>query len=139
VIRYDALGTAGAVSDAVVANIDLAPTIAGLTGVSAPGVDGISLEAILRNPSSTLAREGIVLEHLAKRNDVVPTYCGFRTATYSYVRYATSEEELYDLRNDPDQLQNSVTAVDARSMLEVLRRTTRRQCTPPDDGFSWEP
>jgi len=137
VIRYDALGTAGAVNDAVVANIDLAPTIAALTGVSTQGADGISLETILRNPSSTPAREGIVLEHLAKRNDVIPTYCGFRTATYSYVRYASGEEELYDLARDPDQLRNAASVVSERRTLESLRRTTRTRCTPPDDTFSW--
>lgn len=47
----------------IVANIDLAPTIAEWAGVSAPdSVDGLSMVPILKDPSSTW-RKDILFEH----------------------------------------------------------------------------
>ena len=137
VVRYDALGMAGGSSDSLVANIDLAPTIAALAGVTASGADGISLEPILRDPSAARGREGVILEHLAKRNDVIPTYCGFRTARHVYVRYATGEEELYDLRNDPDQLRNVASEPGSGPLIDTMRSRIQPRCRPPDPAFSW--
>jgi hypothetical protein len=102
-------------------------------------VDGTSLERILRDPSAGLPRDGVLLESLAKHTDVIPTYCGFRTERHVYVRYSTGEEELYDLRQDPDQLQNRASDPRERMALEALRAKARARCVPPDDAFRWGP
>jgi N-acetylglucosamine-6-sulfatase len=136
VIRYDAIGRPGS-NDDVVANVDLAPTIAALTGVTAPPMDGTSLVRLLRDPAESLARDGVLLEYLSKDGDQVPTYCGFRSGSHSYVRYATSEEELYDIRRDPDQLRNIAADAASRDLLERLRARVQTGCDPPDAAFDW--
>ena len=140
VIRYDGLGTQVDVrSRALVANIDIAPTIAALTGTTLRRPDGVSLVPQLRDPSAPMARQGVLLEHMAKENDRVPSYCGLRAPRHTYVRYATGEEELYNLDRDPYQLQDRSDRASARDTLRELRRTTRSLCGagPPDPAFSW--
>jgi len=141
VIRYDALETPADVrSSALVANIDIAPTIAALTGVTLRRPDGVSLVPQLRDPRAAMARQGVLLEHLAKKNDRVPSYCGLRTTRHTYVRYATGEEELYNLDRDQFQLANRSDRASAKDALRKLRHLTRSLCGagPPDPAFRWE-
>ena len=42
----------------------------------------------------------------------IPDYRGLRTMNYSYIEYVTGEKELYDLNNDPFQLQNIAYSAD---------------------------
>ena len=45
-----------------------------------------------------------------------------RTDRYLYVEYASREQELYDLRRDPDQLEN---LADEPAMAPVVRKLAR--------------
>ena len=93
----------------IVANIDLAPTIAEWAGVSAPDtVDGISMVPILEDPSFTW-RKDILFEHWPTEEGVgsmIPEFYSIRTMEWKYTEYSTDEVELYDLVNDPYELQN---------------------------------
>jgi N-acetylglucosamine-6-sulfatase len=97
-----------------VANIDLAPTIAALTGVRPRRtMDGISLVPVLKRhknpPKRALAIEAPrpLFEGAIPNNAWDRPYAGVRTQRYTYVVYTeTSEEELYDRRTDPFELQN---------------------------------
>jgi N-acetylglucosamine-6-sulfatase len=139
VIRYDP-ETSGTDNSALALNIDLAPTIGDLTRVPVPGTDGESLLPLL-DGSEGGVRDSFLLEHL--RSDRAgdrpdpPTYCGLRTKLALFVRYRTGEEEFYDLRHDPYQLEN--LAADARWQRRVrdLRGRTRAMCRPVPPGFSW--
>jgi hypothetical protein len=81
----------------------------------------------------------VLLEHLAKDDDAVPSYCGVRTRTHTFVHYATGEEELYDLARDPWQLQDRSRRSSSRTTLDLLRALTRSLCGegPPDPTFDW--
>ncbi|MEX0985121.1 MAG: sulfatase [Actinomycetota bacterium] len=124
VMRLDREGTAGASTPAMVLNTDLAPTIVDAAGVDAAASDGQSLMPLLRDPSGP-GRAAIVLEHMRGTNPV-PTYCGVRTTEAKFVRYATGEEELFDLRADPFELRNIATTSPERdrmaSMLDAMCR-----------------
>jgi len=93
----------------LVANIDLAPTIAQWTGASVPdGVDGVSMKSLLENPSSVW-RDDILLEHWPTEEGVgsiIPQFYSVRTLEWKYTEYSTGETELYDLVNDPYELEN---------------------------------
>jgi arylsulfatase A-like enzyme len=52
----------------------------------------------------------------------IPAFRGIRTQDYSYVEYVTGEKELYDLRNDPYQLQNLASKADASLIAELTKR-----------------
>ncbi len=90
----------------LVGNVDLAPTILEAAG-GRPGriLDGRSMFPLLRDPGSELGRE-IVLENGHGANQI-PPYTGIRNDRFLFVRHkATGEQELYDLRKDPFELQN---------------------------------
>jgi arylsulfatase A-like enzyme len=109
--------------DHLVANIDLAPTIAQIAGVT-PGLkeDGRSLVPLLQDQGAPW-RESFVVEYLGHGghfDGFVAPFEGIRTRRYLYVRYGklkmkakgklvhypNGSEELYDLAQDPDELRN---------------------------------
>jgi N-acetylglucosamine-6-sulfatase len=122
-----------------VANIDLAPTLTALAGAK-PGrrMDGISLVPALKRhkrlPDRALAVEAPrpLFTGAIPNNAWDRPYEGVRTPGYTYVLWTeTSEEELYDRRNDPFQLQNvaqdpAYAAVKARLIARMHRLATCR-------------
>ncbi len=132
IVRADAVVGAGVrTDDHVVANIDLAPTIADAAGVDLPDADGNSLIPLLAGRSEAW-RRAVLIEHLRGTNPV-PTYCAVRTARYLFASYETGERELYDLDADPFQLQNlagTTPGLEAR-----LGTTLKGLCDPPPPGF----
>jgi N-acetylglucosamine-6-sulfatase len=120
------------VSDQV-SNVDLASTILAATGVS-PGrpQDGRSLLPLLRGTASWAGRT-VLLEGGPPGS--VTDYEGLRSTSYSYVEWADGERELYDLKRDPDQLQNEAgnaaygsTVADLSARLARLRACTGASC-----------
>jgi N-acetylglucosamine-6-sulfatase len=98
-------------------NIDLAPTIAELTGVTVPTfVDGRSLVPLL-GQAGTPWRRAVLVEAFGRdeRFGVLeigdepnnPPFRALRLQDRVYIEYPdTGEREMYDLRTDPLQLQN---------------------------------
>lgn len=96
--------TQGRLDDHLVANIDLAPTIAAILGaeVGEP-VDGRSWLPLLDGAEAGW-RDELILEQW--REDPEKRWVGLRTPIHKYVRYDNGDEELYDLIADPDELKN---------------------------------
>ena len=91
----------------VVANIDLAPTIASVTGIT-PGLtpDGISL--VPYATSGTYRNTRAVL--LENSPDNPNTFNAVRTSKWVYSALGSGEEELYNIRRDPLQLKSKHAA-----------------------------
>jgi len=88
----------GAVSDALVELIDVAPTICELAGLPPwENIDGRSVAPILRGQSQR-HRDDIIF--------ALREFCGMRTDRWKLVRNYNAAPELYDLRNDPQELRN---------------------------------
>ena len=141
VVRYDGLVAKPRVDSHLVANIDLAPTIAELGGTRAADAEGRSLVSLMR--SSTAGwRSSLLIEHLssgpARLVKPIPTYCSVRTINSKYVAYSTHEEELYDLERDPYELENRASDPAYRDWLLALRKDLKAQCVPPPPGFTTE-
>lgn len=99
-------GIAGRTEDALVSNVDLAPTLADLAGVPTPEVDGESLAPIISGFSTSLRRP-ILMHNVDTAEHVsAPSYRGIRTHGWKLIAYADGERELYDLRSDPHELRN---------------------------------
>ncbi len=96
---------AGAHSNALVGNVDLAPTLIGLSGATpTKPVDGRSLLPYAENPRRSSNRP-ILLEANTKDDPSLGIpYTGIRTDRYKYVRYRDGEQELYDLKRDPREM-----------------------------------
>ncbi len=90
--------------EALVGNVDIAPTIAEIAGVAPPEVDGQSLAPLLEGTATSLHRP-ILLRHV-KYPRVAPSFWGLRTERWTYVTYGGGERELYDNESDPHQLRN---------------------------------
>ena len=133
-IRYDALISTPRTDSHLVVNVDWAQTFAEIGGVSAPGAEGTSLVPLLTNPNATWRTE-FLIEHV-QTGDPVPTYCGIRDTRYVYVRYATGEEELYDLSTDPYQMTNRATDPSLASVLAERRTRLQTLCNPPPPGLT---
>ncbi len=95
-------------------NADLAPTIVKLTGAKANlAMDGRSLVSAARHPRAERGRELSV-----ESTD----FTAIRTQRYVYGEYRNGEKELYDLAQDPYELQNDVTDPAYRQVKAVLAR-----------------
>jgi arylsulfatase A-like enzyme len=85
----------GEIDERVVANVDIAPTIAALAGVDLPRADGVSILDRTRDS------EVLVENRRGSRG-----YSGLRAADWLYVENASEEPELYDYSRDPYELDN---------------------------------
>jgi Sulfatase/RTX calcium-binding nonapeptide repeat (4 copies) len=132
VIRYDPLTRARARLEHFALNIDLAPTMADLAGVDAPGVDGRSLLPLLAGGGGLAWRRDFLVE--SGELPVAP-YCGVRTSRLIYTQYASGHEELYDLVRDPYQLENSADRPQHRRTLVGRRARVAELCSPPPPGL----
>ncbi|WP_308125708.1 sulfatase family protein [Nonomuraea ceibae] len=111
------------------ATVDLAPTFAELGGAEVPPfAEGRSLAPLLRGERPATRRRNVLVEFArpAKRSSAaqtpVPPYQALRTERHTYVRYATGEEQLYDLRTDPYQLHNLAADADPRLVARLRAR-----------------
>ena len=101
-IRYPRLVPQPYIENRIVANIDIAPTIYKLTGITVPGeIDGRSLIPLLTG--SQRWRNDILLEGWPNN-----PYAAVRTNRYVYVETEGDLSELYDLKFDPYQLNNKI-------------------------------
>lgn len=137
-------------------NVDLFPTFLAMAGTQATGVDGHSALGLLKGASArSWRRDAAFVEFTSHAGTTTgaatsagfsdpdapeppsagtrslnrnpPTYKALRTATETYVEYATGEVEYYDLEADPHQLRNGVADLpDARRAVlhEALARYT---------------
>ncbi|WP_049570029.1 sulfatase family protein [Nonomuraea sp. SBT364] len=127
------------------ATVDLAPTFAELGGAKVPSfAEGRSLVPLLRGERPARWRRNVLVEFArpAKRSSAaqtpVPPYQALRTERYTYVRYDTGEEQLYDLRADPYQLDNLAADADPalvarlRARLDGMRACSGESCRIAD-------
>lgn len=127
----------GKLQEAIVSNIDLAPTFAALAGVQLSGnADGRNIEYLLleKNTEKINWRNFAIIEHNRVTYDVndpdrqepedgkLPSYTALRFRDLLYVEYETGEICCYDAKKDPYELQNIAAGLPAaiRSKLHSL-------------------
>lgn len=81
----------------LVANVDIAPTIAALTGIDLPNADGFDLLSAGVRDFVPLSMPG---------NRLAPDGTGIRSSELLYMEYPSGEREFYDERKDPLELAN---------------------------------
>jgi arylsulfatase A-like enzyme len=98
---------AGQVRRQLVTNADLAPTILEAAGAVPAGrvPDGRSLFPLLRDRGLAWGRE-LLVEGAPGFQAVA--YAAIRNDRFVYAEHDNGERELYDLRSDPDQLENAI-------------------------------
>jgi arylsulfatase A-like enzyme len=96
---------AGTVDERLVANCDIAPTLAALGGARLGAASGQSL-------LSEDERSVVLLEN---RPAAAVPYRGLRSQRWLYVEWDSGERELYDYRNDPFELNNALAEWEGHS------------------------
>ena len=125
-IRYPAVVKAGTVRDEFALNIDLAPTLLELAGVSvSPSMEGRTLVALLKGVRTDW-RKSFLIEYYSDR--VFPRirqmgYKAVRNERWKYIHYFELEgmDELYDLKTDPYEMRNIIHQSGAAKALEELK------------------
>lgn len=126
VVSYPDKIPASRVDPNLVLNIDIAPTLMELAGIpQASTFDGQSFLPLLGDPTHEW-RDGFMIEQYQTDEDeggmtaLVPNYVGFRTAEWKYVEYVTGERELYDLLNDPFEMNNLASQSQYEQTMQML-------------------
>ncbi len=116
---------AGTKVEPMVANIDIAPTLLEAAGLRAPaGLDGRSFLPLAQGKAIAW-RDALLYEYFWERNlPMVPTLHALRTERYSYIHYygLWDLDELYDLRDDRQQLKNLIDSAAHQDVLQQLNR-----------------
>lgn len=111
----------------LVSHVDVLPTVLELAGAPRPSfLDGRSLVPLLHGSATTW-------RHALPQCYMRPNWGGpaqaVRTDRYSYHRYASGAEELYDLQVDPLQLQNRASRSAYAERKTKLRKLTNDLAT----------
>jgi N-acetylglucosamine-6-sulfatase len=134
----------GAVRDELVTNNDIAPTILELTGARASRpVDGRSLLPLLKGEEPDTWRTAILSE--SPGSGLRPAHRLVRTVDRAFIEWEGGFRELYDMAQDPHQLDNllapdrpsedgSVRSLEAR--LTALRSCEANTCVEAENGIS---
>jgi len=136
-VRYPKLINSSRVESRLVGNIDIAPTIYELAGIAQPDeVDGASLVPLLRNRPFTSWRDHLLLEGWPLGVAYVensPPFQAIRSDHYVYVETEGDISELYDVEEDPYQLNNQVKNEEYTAVVERLQAmlAEERESIPP--------
>ena len=119
--------------DELVMNVDLLPTLCELAGLPVPKrIHGRSLTPLLKG-KKVAWRDYVITEYYSKQKWVNPIRM-VRTKRWKYTRYRKWGEELYDLRNDPGELNNlahsDADAAIKRKLSHILDEWVKKTADP---------
>ena len=113
IVHWPGVTQRESITDQLVQNIDIAPTLLEMAGVQPEdSMHGESLVPILRGDAQTDWRNAVyyhyqMQEPEGRTSHLVAKHYGVRTARYKLIYFYEHDFwELYDLQNDPDELKN---------------------------------
>lgn len=122
------------IGDLDTVNVDITPTILDLCGLDAIDCDGISLKPTLTGRAEQERREFVIGQYHGKQQWVNPIRM-IRTEEFKLNRYLHYGDELYDLKNDPEELQNLANDPKYASVKEQLVKKLDEWMQQNNDPF----
>ena len=134
----------GTVHESMVNHVDLAPTILDYAGVTVPGdMQGYSLKPILAGKTRKVRDTSYY--HFYEHGKRLPEMLGVRTATHKLIHYpgmnGKYQWEMFDLQNDPEEMDNLYAIPKHRTIREHLKETLRskiKQLGDPVDAPAFQ-
>jgi len=132
-MRYPRRIRAGTISEKMVLDVDIPPTLLDLAKVPIPtAFQGKSLMPLVESGEVEWRKDWLYEYYEYPAYENIPPCRGVRTDRYKYIEYFTQNAyELYDLESDPDEMNNLYgnpkyedLTRQLRSRLEELRRET---------------
>ena len=125
VIRYPGVINPKTENKDIITNIDFAPTILEMANIESPNsVQGKSFFKNLTGKESKDWRQSMYYHYYEYPfyHHVQPHY-GIRNERYKLIHfyYDIDEWELYDLKNDPNELNNIISSKDHKKLIESLK------------------
>jgi arylsulfatase A-like enzyme len=127
--------------DEMVLNVDVPVTILELAGAGKPECwQGKSLLPIVQGKAKSIARDTILIEHIWEFENIPPSE-GVRTPDWKYFRYVNDKsiEELYNLRDDPMEINNLMGDKENNEVLSAMRLKTDRLIKKYRDPYAGVP
>ena len=112
-IRFPEVIEAGLINDSMTNHVDLAPTLLDYAGLPIPeDIQGYSLRSILEGKAEQV-RDTCYYHFYSHGDDNLPEMIGIRTNSHKLIHYpgmkGKYQWELFDLVNDPEEMQNHYT------------------------------
>jgi arylsulfatase A-like enzyme len=138
-VRWPGVIQPGGKPEALIQNIDYAPTFLEIAGLKAPeDVQGESLVPLFKNAHQPW-RNSLYYAYYELGEHAVPRHFGVRTAKHKLMYFPVSDEwNLFDLENDPQEMRSVHDVPEYASTREELTREFHRLRTlyeaPPFPG-----
>jgi arylsulfatase A-like enzyme len=124
-VRYPSKIKKGTVNDDLLMNVDFAPTLLNIAGADIPSdIQGKSFLPLLTNNENETFRDAVYYHYyeFPYWHHVQPHY-GIRTDRYKLIHYYYNVDtwELFDLKNDPNELNNLYEDKGYLNLIEKLK------------------
>jgi arylsulfatase A-like enzyme len=128
-LRWPGHAPAGKVLDQMVLNIDVPETLLDVAGIAIPAdMQGLSWKPLLKEDHPKW-RDAFFCEYFKERGYDAPQTLAVRTETAKYIEYPGHPEwtELFDLKADPYETHNLVSASGSADLLRQMREKFAEQ------------
>jgi len=118
---------------------DIIPTICGFAGIGKPGdLKGADISKRIADPAAKL-RDTLVIETDFADNEVLLGISGRAVITpdFKYIVYnkGATREELFNLANDPGEMNNLAVRLNYKKKLDAMRVYLKQWCAKNKDNF----
>ncbi len=142
-IRYPGKVKAGAKSNEMVLNLDMAPTLLEIAGLAVPGeLQGKSMLPLAEGKANVEWRKDWLYEYYEYPGFENVRPCrGVRTDRYKLIHFIIEpqEFELYDLHKDPDEMNNLYGKAGYEELSAHLRERLAALRAETNDTFEYKP
>jgi len=136
IVKWPGVTKPGSVDEThMIQNLDYAPTFLEAAGAEAPAdLQGHSLAPLLRGESPDWRKSIYYHYYEYPSVHMVPRHNGVRTETHKLIHFYNFDQwELYDLKNDPDELTNLYNQPGNEELMTALKRELKGLITKYQD------
>jgi arylsulfatase A-like enzyme len=138
IVRYPGVIPAGRETDGYISGVDLLPTLLGLLGATVPDyAEGVDLSSFVRGECSDGAHETLLqFEHNFYDSQPKQTFRTLIRSGWHYTCFLTEgPSALYNLIEDPHQLDNRIGDPECAAVREELHHRLERKLAQLGDNF----